>query len=160
MKIHAFDIFDVDIGQHWRRSAKGGWIPTSKARTRLNEANKPNRMIGSHNVDRDLGDMIVELPGDLDANDPYGRLWRAEICETLNEQLAKSSRSLPPWLEAKFAHVAELNPKVIWEIVYPVRMVGGKPLYSNYFIQRISLEFEHDHELTAAQFIHEEADRL
>lgn len=160
MKIHAFDIFDVDIGTHWRRTPRSGWMPTSKASVVLNEFNKPNRMIGSHTVIDDLKMLLETEPGDLDASDPYGRLWRSEMCDSFNEKLATAKPPLPQWLEDKFAHVAELNPQVIWEIVYPVRMVGGKPLYSNYFIQRISLEFEHDHELTAAQIIHEEADRL
>lgn len=158
MQIHAFDIFDVDIGSHWRRSPQGGWTPKDKARTILNEFDKPNRMIGSHTVIPELAKLIETAPADRDAGDPYGRAWRAEICEFLSSQ-PPDKRVLPEWFDRKFAALDYLNPKAIYEIVYPVRMVGGKPIYSPFFVQRVSLEFEHDHELTAAQVIHEEADR-
>lgn len=164
MKIASFDIFDVDIGDAWRRLPNGGWAPKDQARSILNEYDKiPTRLVGTFSPPEGLTHVMdVMVNGIPDKNDPFSRHGRERLVDLSNEHIANGNYqgyTLPQEYEDFWSEVMNLQPKAIYEIVYPVRMVGKKLIYGPYYTQRISLEFPDDNAALAAKIILDPLDK-
>lgn len=164
MQIDSFDIFDVDIGDAWRRLPDGGWAPKDRARRILNEYDRTaTRLVGTfrppEGLMRVLDVFATAIPN---KNDPFGRNEREKVVNLANEQIAIGNLQpykLPQEYEDFWSEVMNLQPKAIYEFVYPVRMVGKKPIYSHHYVQRISLEFPDDNAAFAAKIILDPLDK-
>lgn len=164
MKIEAFDIFDVDIRDAWRRQPKGGWEPKEQARRILNEFDKTEtRLVGTFRPPEGLTRVFEILATSIpQVNDPYGRIERERLVNISNEQIQNGNYggyTLSKEYEDFWSDVLPLQPKAIYEIVYPVRLVGKTPIYSPYFVQRISLDFPDNHAALAAKIILDPLDK-
>ena len=158
MKIDSFDIFDVDIGNAWRRQPNGGWAPKDQARRIVNEYDKtPTRLVGTFSPPDGLMHVFNVLATAVpQPNDPFGRQERERLVDLTNENTKNGNYkgySLPTEYEDFWSEVMPLQPKAIYEVIYPVRMVGKNPIYSPYFVQRISLDFPDESIAFAAKVI-------